>query len=152
MQKSAFFMKIWWLGRKIYLWYLKRLCSNVSHMIPGPHFKNNWRNPCTSCWLLQLCNRWCHSWLWNLHVSADITNKPLLYFSAIQIDKTLSVEAQMGLIWCSFCSSSNGCGIIAKDPSGWIQIGATSHLDSLIWIHPSGSFTIWPQGTYSNEI
>ena len=83
-------------------------------------------------------------------------------FSALPIDKTLSVEAQIGLLWRSFCSSSwPGVGLKRKTPRGWIQIGesrtrgvariqlglkpsrdsrATSQLDSPIWIQPLGFF------------
>ena len=46
-------------------------------------------------------------------------------FSALPIDKTSSVEAQIGLLWRSFAHLATGCGINAKDPSG---------LDSDRWI------------------
>ena len=46
-------------------------------------------------------------------------------FSALPIDKTVSVEAQIGLLWCSFAHLATGCGIKAKDPS---------ELDSDRWI------------------
>ena len=51
----------------------------------------------------------CHVRLWNLH---DVTNSSpgtsvcKHFFLALSIDKMLSVEAQIGLLWRSFCSSS----------------------------------------------
>ena len=67
----------------------------------------------------------CYARLWNLH---DITNTSRFCkhcFSVLPIDKTSSVEAQIGLLRRSFFHLANGCGIKAKDPSG---------LDSDWWI------------------
>ena len=84
-------------------------------------------------------------------------------FSALPINKILSVEAQIGLLWNSFCSSSYpGVGrFMGKTPQGWIQIGesctrgvagillrlkplqdshATPQRDSPILIQPLGDF------------
>ena len=46
-------------------------------------------------------------------------------FFALPIDKTLSVEAQIELLWHSFVHLATGCGINMKDPS---------RLDSDWWI------------------
>ena len=67
-------------------------------------------------------------------------------FSAPSIDETLSVEAQIGLSWCGFCSSSYRCDINAKDPSGWIQIGESRSPGVARIPHglqPLGSFAIF---------
>ena len=60
----------------------------------------------------------CHARLWNLH---DVTNKKLF---ALPIDKASSVEAQIELLWRSFCPSSyRDVGLMRMTPRGWIQIG-----------------------------
>ena len=65
------------------------------HSVPDVSARWSWR-------------RDCHARLWNLH---DVTNTSRLSvckhcFSALPIDKTSSVEAEIGLLWRSFSSSS----------------------------------------------
>ena len=76
-------------------------------------------------------------------------------FSALPIDKTSSVGAQIGLLWRSFAHLP-GVGLKRKTPRGCIQISesrtrgvariprglsrATSQRDSPIWIQPLGVF------------
>ena len=97
-------------------------------------------------------------------------------FSALPIVKTSSVEAQIGLLWCSFCSSSYRVwvGLKRKTPRCWIQISeshtrgvariplglmqpswdsrATSQRDLPIWIQPHGVFCNITHGSYGCNV
>ena len=127
--ESVRLLAVWWHQHD-------RLCYLIQHPVASEHR-----------WLVK-APRWIHSvpdvsgrrsWrcgcyarLWNLH---NDTNAPICKhrFSALPIDKTLSVEAQNGLLWRSFCSSRYRVWINAKDPWG---------LDSDRWIPLKGGARI----------